>query len=321
MGERTTYDGVVVGGGAAGLAAATWLGRYRRHTLVVDSGDYRNATVEASHGYLGSDGIKPSELLAAARRDLAAYDLVELRPGRVRSVGGVVGDFTVDVDGEQVTAHRIVLATGVSDAFPEVDNFFDHYGVSAFHCPTCDGFEACAANVVVVGWSEAVAGFALMLLDWAKSVTIVTDGRRFEGDDRCHAALERHAIELVQDDAVALEGARGDLRCVLLASGRRIDCELFFFSIAHHPHVELAEQLGCRLTDEGHVEVDHLGETSVPGVYAAGDLTPGVQLLQVAAAKGAVAGVSAAMSLLGEAGAPASPTPGPDPEAELQAPG
>jgi thioredoxin reductase len=160
----------------------------------------------------------------------------------------------------------------------------------------------------------------LMLLDWARSVTIVTDGRRFEGDDACHAALQRHNVEIVQDDAVTLEGSRGDLRAVVLASGRRIDCELIFFSIAHLPHVELAHQLGCALTPDGHVEVDDMCATTVPGVYAAGDLTPGMQLIQVAAAKGTIAGVSAALSLLGEPGAPTSPRPGPDPAAELQAP-
>jgi thioredoxin reductase len=128
----------------------------------------------------------------------------------VTAVSGRRGDFTVVVDGEQVPALRVVLATGVSDAFPEIDNFAEHYGASAFHCPTCDGFEARDRNVVAVGWSEAAAGFALLLLDWAKSVTLVTDGRRFEGDDARRAALGRHGIELIEDDAVLMEGSRGD---------------------------------------------------------------------------------------------------------------
>jgi thioredoxin reductase len=321
MATMPTYDVVVVGGGVAGLSAATWLGRYRRHTLLVDSGEYRNARVESSHGYLGRDGVSPAELLDDARRDLGRYELIERRGGKVRSVTGSKGDFIVDVDGDEVLAHRVVLATGVGDACPDIEGFFDHYGASAFHCPTCDGFEACGRNVVVVGWSEAVSGFALRLLDWAKSVTVLTDGHRFEGDDVCLAAMNRHGMELVEDVALTLEGTRGDLQAVVLRSGRRLPAELLFFTIAHIQHTDLAEQLGCRIDSDGHVEVDETCETSVPGVYAAGDLTPGMQLLQVGAAKGTIAGVSAAMSLQGEEGSPVSPTPAPDPEAELQTPG
>jgi thioredoxin reductase len=314
------YDVVVIGGGPAGLSAAAWLGRYRRSTLVVDSGDYRNASVVASHGYLGSDGIDPADLRARARDDLATYDTVELRSGSATSISGTRGDFTVDVDGERIRALRIVLATGVRDAFPEVGNFFEHYGASAFHCPMCDGYEACGQNVVAVGWSAAAAGFALHLLDWAKSVTLVTDGRRFEGDDAVRDALARHGVELIEGEAIALEGSRGDLQAVILRSGRRLDCALFFFSIAHEPNAALALHLGCTLTPEGHVDVDDTCETSVPGVYAAGDLTQGIQLVQVAAAKGTIAGVTAAMSLQGEPGVPDSPLPAPDPAVELQSP-
>lgn len=312
-----TYDAVVVGGGPSGLAAATWLGRYRRRTLLLDSGNYRNASVEQSHGYLGSDGMDPAELRARAQADLAAYQTVERRGGEVTAISGERGDFTVEIDGECITALRVVLATGVSDEFPEIENFFEHYGASAFHCPTCDGFESMGKDVVAIGWSAAAAGFALLLLDWAKSVTLVTDARRFEGDDAARAALARHGIELVEDEAACLEGSRGDLQAVVLRDGRRLACDLLFFSIAHHPHTPLAVSLGCRLSQEGHVEVDDKGETSVPGVYAAGDLTPGIHLVQVAAAKGTIAGVGAAMSLQGEQGAPDAPAPGPDPEAEL----
>ncbi|MDQ1709676.1 MAG: hypothetical protein QOG49_1061 [Frankiaceae bacterium] len=314
------YDAVVVGGGPAGLAAATWLGRYRRRTLLVDSGAYRNAAVDASHGYLGSDGINPGDLRARARADLAAYETVEICPGSVTSITGERGAFAVQIGAETVDALRVVLATGVSDSLPELDNFAEHYGAGAFHCPTCDGYEASGKNVVAVGWSAAAAGFALLLLDWAETVTLVTDARRFEGDDACREAMAKNGIELIEDDAVALEGSRGDLRAVVMRGGRRLPCELFFFSIAHHPHAELARHLGCAITPEGHVDVDDAGQTSVPGVYAAGDLTPGMQLLQVAAAKGTIAGVSAAMSLQGEPGAPDSPRPGPNPAAELQSP-
>jgi thioredoxin reductase len=308
-----------VGGGPAGLSAATWLARYRRSVLVVDSGEYRNRWVDKSHGYLGSDPGDPMALLAQGRADLARYPDVTFCRGRATAVRrDEDGRFVVTVDGEDHSGLRLILAMGVVDEFPEVDGFFDHYGSSVFHCASCDGYEAQNRSVVVLGWGEHVVSFAVGMLDWASDVTIVTEGRRLEADDRRRQLLERHGIGLVEDDAVELLGERGDLRGVRLAGGNVLDADLVFFSIAHHPRLELAEQLGCEVDGDSCLIVDRDGRTSVEGCFAAGDITPGFQLASVAVGKGTVAGVACAVSLQGEDGAPGSPRPAPDPEAEIQ---
>jgi thioredoxin reductase len=307
-------DVLVVGGGAAGLAAASWLGRYRRSVLVVDSGDYRARSVERSHGYLGRDPQTPLDLLARGREEVLAYPTAGVHGGRVEAIGrGPGGTFTTVLDGDQVLAHRVVLACGVKDAFPDVEGFSEHYGASVFHCPACDGYEARDQHVVALGWDARLVGFASTLLNWAASVTVVTNGHRFEGDGSCREVLVANGIELVEQDAVAFSGTRGHLEGVRLQSGRTLPAGLVFFSVAHRPRTELALELGCELDDEGYVVVDKEGQTTVEGVYAAGDLTPGLQLVQVAAASGAVAGVGAAQSLFGSPGAPTSPAPAPDP--------
>ncbi len=306
------YDAIVVGGGPAGLTAATWLARYRRRVLVLDSGDYRNQQVERTHGYYSRDPATPGELRDAAQASLSAYRHASLRQGRVESVRRDRGFVVTLADGAELRALRLVLATGVADAFPRVDGFAEHYGASVFHCPTCDGLDAEGRPVVALGWSEHVAGFALGLLDWATSVTIVTDGHRFRGDEQLRVALAEHGVRVVERAALRFVGRRGDLRGLVLEGGEELPCEIAFFSVAHQPRHELAVQLGCALSGDGCVAVDGEGHTSVEGVYAAGDLTPGVQLIQVAAAKGAVAGIHAALSLRGEPGSPASPEPGPD---------
>lgn len=312
-------DAIVIGGGVAGLSAATWLGRYRRRVLLVDGDEPRNRWVEHAHGYLGFDPVDPTTLLQRARDDLANYPTVRRRQGRATSAeADEAGGFVVHVDGQVCRARRLVVATGVVDTFPEVEGFFSHYGADVFHCPTCDGYQAENRAVVAFGWSAEVAGFALDLLDWAASVTVVTDGQRFEGDDAERAAMARHGVDLVEDEAVELLGDRGDLRGVRLRSGDRLDCRVAFFSIDHEPVTWPAEQLGCKLDADGYVAVDHCARTSVPGVYAAGDLTPGIQLLQVGAAKGCVAGTHCALSLRGERAAPETPPPGPDTEQELR---
>ena len=307
------WDAVVVGGGPAGLAAATWLARYRRRTLLVDAGEHRNRFVEQTHGYLTRDGASPAEILESACAGLDRYECVERRHGTVTAISGREGEFTVKLDdGDSVEAKRVVLATGVIDTLPAVSSVDEHYGASLFHCPSCDGYEARDCDVVVLGWSEHVAGFALELLDWAASVTIVTDGHRYEGDDDHRDALARHGVALVEVGAEALTGTRGDLRSVRLSDGRELSCQLAFFSIDHRPRAALADALGCEREGAGCVVVDEHGATTVPGVYAAGDLVPGYQLIQVAAAKGTTAGVGCAQSLRSEPPAAGGPRRAPD---------
>lgn len=296
------FDAIVIGGGPAGLSAATWLSRYRRTVLVLDGGEHRNRWVDEAHGYLGTDPLCPDEFLRNARRQLNGYTETEFRSVQASAASRKDdGTFAVEAEGGPVLlARTIVLAVGVEDDFPEVENFFEHYGASVFHCPTCDGYEAKDCDVVVFGWSKSITGFALTLLGWASTVTLVTDGRSFEGDDADRRRLDAEGVCILEDDAVELLGTRGHLEGVLLAGGGVIDCQLAFFSIAHRPRTALADQLGCALTDEGCIEVDLEGATTIPGVYAAGDVTPGIQLVQVAAAKGAIAGVACAQFLQGK---------------------
>lgn len=307
--DSTTYwlvtdvvDACVVGGGPAGLAAATWLARYRRSVVVLDSSEHRNRWVETAHGYFGSDPVSPADLLQRARQDLQQYETVEIRSATASSAQcSVEGLFSLTLEGGgEVHARRVVFATGVADEFPDVRGFFDFYGRTIFHCPSCDGYEARNQPVVVFGWSENVAGFARGLLDWAASVLVVTDGRDFEGDKGHREELRRLGVRLVEDEVEELCGADGALEAVRLRAGGVVPCSRAFFSIAHHPRTELAAQLGCELTDEGCLSVDAEGRTNIAGVYGAGDITPGMQYIQTAAADGTRAGTACALSLRDE---------------------
>lgn len=298
--DRQRFDAVIVGGGPAGLSAATWLGRYRRNTLVVDSQQYRNAAVDIAHGYLGHDPIAPADLRAKARAEVGQYSTVAIRAAIVQRISGVRDRFELQVDDGVVRGRRVIVATGVRDEFPEIGRFFDFYGADVFHCVSCDGYEARDRDVVVFGWGDQVAGFALGLLTWARSVTVVTDGNSFEGTTQERELLAEYGVQLVQDDAVELVGERGALECVRLARGASLSCQMAFFSIGHRPNNDLALALGAAVSEEGCVLADPDGVTSVPGLYAVGDLTPGVQLISNAVAKGAAAAIHCSYSLMGE---------------------
>ena len=306
---RHEVDVVVVGGGPSGLAAASWLGRYRRSVVVLDSREYRSGMVERSHGYLGRDPQKPIELIERGREEVLAYPTVEIRHREVQGLRQREdGLFEVDDD---LLAHRLLLATGVKDAFPDIGGFHEHYGASVFHCPSCDGYEARDKHVVAIGWDPHLVGFAATIKNWAASVTVVTNGVEFQGDDGCRKQLVDLDIDLVERNAVRFLGTRGDLTGLELEGGEVLEASMGLFSVAHEPRVELGAALGCEMDDEGYYAVNSKGLTSVPGVYAAGDITPGLQLVSVAAASGVVAGVACAHSFFGEQGAPTSPEPAP----------
>lgn len=312
-----SYDAVVVGGGPAGLAAGAWLARYRRAVLLVDSAEYRSAAVERSHGYLGRDPQRPMDLLAVGRDEFLAYPTARYRRGRVTELAGRRGAFRLTLaDRSVVPALRVVLATGVADVLPDLAGASEHYGAGLFHCPACDGYEARDRDVVVLGWDERLVGFCLSLLNWARSVTLITAGRRFAGDERCTEVLARYGVPVVEEPAAEICGPRGSLHGVRLAGGRVIPATLVFFSVAHRPRLELALVLGAERAGEC-LLVNDCGETTVPGLYAAGDVVPGLHLVSVAAAKGVVAGIGAAQSLHGERGSAYSPNPAPDIAEEL----
>ena len=309
MNERLEVDVVVVGGGPSGLSAASWLGRYRRSVVVLDSQEYRSGMVERSHGYLGRDPQTPVDLIATGQKEVLAYPTVQIRDRRAQSlVRREDGLFEVDDD---LLAHRLVLACGVKDVLPDVGDFDLHYGASVFHCPSCDGYEARDKHVVALGWDPHLVGFAETLKNWAASVTVVTNGISFKGDESCRTELATHDIDLLERNAVRFLGERGNLTGLELDGGEVLETSMVLFSLAHEPRVELATSLGCELDEEGYVAVNSKGLTSVPGVYAAGDVTPGLQLVSVASASGVVAGVACAHSFFGQKGAPTSPEPAP----------
>ena len=313
-------DVVVIGGGPAGLAAALWLGRYRRKTLVVDGGEGRNHLAHASHGYLGSDGWEPAKIRKAATADVDRYDSVRRIDTQVERVTTEDDFFVVATDDGEFVTRRLLLANGVKDVTPDIPGFRELYGQHIFHCACCDGFESSDQDVLAIGWGEQAAGFALDLLEWGARVTLVTNGQEFEGDRSCEVALRRNEIEVIEECVTGFCTEGGRMTGATLASGRTVSATRAFFSIEHEPRNELALSLGCKLDEMGYVEVGPHGETSVDSVYAAGDLTPGEQLVQAAAAAGAIAGIACAMSLRGNSAAhPEVPQPGPDPEAELNA--
>lgn len=310
-------DVLVVGGGPAGLSAATWLGRYQRSTLVVDTGHQRNLPAQYAHGLLGRDPTTARELLADARAGLEQYPQVLLRQGTVTGLSrDGDGLFHAVIKGAEadgiaeVRAQRIVLATGVRDRFPEVAGFHDHYGRDVFHCLACDGLTARGQTAIVLGSGPHVPAYAAEVLEWADTVRIVAENAEAFTEGQ-RSMLGDHGIEVVDGPAEAFVGEPGALEGVRLVGGEMIEGSTVFFSYAHHPANNLARQLGCDLDHEGQPVINGYQLTSVEGVYAAGDIVAGWQLIPIAMGTGTAAGLACATSLRGHTTAAMAPDPAP----------
>ncbi|HEX8319046.1 NAD(P)/FAD-dependent oxidoreductase [Longimicrobium sp.] len=292
------YDVIVVGGGPAGLAAGLWLARYRRKVRVFDAEDPRNAETWAVHGYLGIKDPPPAELRKVAR--LQAIDAgAEYEPAVVTEITGTQDDFTVTVeDGRTFGARRILIATGLRDILPEIPNFHDFYGTSIWHCPDCDGPGIADKKVGVIGWGRSIAAYCMYMLTWTENLTILTHGHPPDMEEPAKTALERWNIPVREAVIERLEGEGGQIQRVVYHGGETEEFDALFFHIASGPGSSFPADLGCEADLDGILEVDKEHQTTVPGVYAAGDIIPGSRLALRAAAEGARAAVGIHKSLI-----------------------
>ncbi|HEY0156400.1 MAG TPA: NAD(P)/FAD-dependent oxidoreductase [Thermoanaerobaculia bacterium] len=293
--QAAPYDAIIIGGGPAGLTCAIFLGRYRRRVLLLDHGRPRNYATHAIHGFLGFHGIEPGELRARGRAEAQAAGVVisEERAEKVERDG----DLFV-VNGE-LRARRIVLAYGVRDTLPDIPEIESYYGKTVHHCPDCDGYEAREQRIGVIGWTKAVVGVALKLLQWSDDIVVFTHGHEREWDDEEYSKLLAERIEVKDERIVALTGSDGQVDAAVLSTGERVTLQRVFFTIHVERSCTLAEDLGCEVDPKApNVVVDEHRRTTVEGVWAVGDLVAGAQLAITSAADGAIAAIDLNKSLL-----------------------
>jgi thioredoxin reductase (NADPH) len=268
-------DALVVGGGPAGLSAALYLARYNRSVLVFDTGHGRSTHHQVNHNYLGfPDGIPTINLRELARRQLAPYERVRIVHHVIVEVAGDAEQgFTAYAQGHSWRGRVLVLATGVLDHFPHFHGWEEYVGRSMFWCITCDGYENRGRNILVVGHTDAAAGEAMQLHSLTDQVRLLTNSESNEISPKFLKRLEGAGIPVVHDHIRSVEGTDGMMRAVLTRGGQRLELDALFSIQGATPETRLAEQLGVKLAPSGWIEVDTEQKTSVPGVYAAGDVT------------------------------------------------
>ncbi len=285
--ERRHYDVAIVGGGPGGLSAALTLGRARKRVVLFDAGPRRNALAIHLHNFVTRDGTPPTEFRQIAREQLATYPTVEVRDTRVEAITGTNGAFQVALASESIEARRILLATGMIDEMLPIEGFRELWGHSIFQCPYCHGYEVrdqAWGYLVTPSRVSHLAPFAVMIRGWTNDVVVFANGIAIPDETR--ATLTNAGIRIEDAPVARLVGRGPQLDSVALSDGTVVPLQALF---AHPPqrHVDLVRTLGLELDEAGYVKVDAMTrETSMPGVYAGGDLTTPQQSAIFAAAAG-----------------------------------
>lgn len=294
------HDVIIIGGSFAGQAAAMMLGRARRNVLLVDAASPRNRFASHAHGFIGQDGVPPAEIIAKARAELSAYPDVTQLAGTVTDAVAIEDGFEITLaDDSRRTARRLILATGIRDVLPDLPGLSERWGQSVLHCPYCHGYELDQQPIGVLATSPHALHQAMLVPDWGPT-TFFTQGM-VDIDDEQNAALSRRGVTLEHTPVTALHGPGTALETVELADGRHIPVSGLFIGAPTELVSDLPVRLGLALT-EGMagplIEVDDMHQTSLPGVFAAGDATLMMANATIAAASGVKAGARAHASLI-----------------------
>ncbi|HEV7305990.1 NAD(P)/FAD-dependent oxidoreductase [Ensifer sp.] len=289
-------DVIIIGGSYAGMAAALQLLRARRSVTIIDEGIRRNRFASHSHGFLGQDGVDPSEIAATARRQLTAYPTLTWIDSRAESASGKLDSFVVvTADGVSIEGRRLLFATGVKDGLPEIEGLAERWGRSVFHCPYCHGYELNEGAIAVIAASPMSIHQAQLIPEWGK-VTFFTNGV-VQPDADARADLERRGVTIDETPVARLEGHAD----VVLTDGRRVGFSGLFVATRTTPASDIAERLGCDIEETPmglQIKATAAKETSIPGAFACGDVGRVPHSVSLAVGDGAWAGAQLHRSLV-----------------------
>jgi len=294
------HDAIVIGGSFAGLSAAMYVARARRSVCVVDAGSPRNRFAAHSHGFFAQDGSAPGAMLATARAQVAAYPTASFVEGEAVGASKEADGFSVQLaTGEVLESRRLVLAFGISDELPAIPGVAERWGSSVLHCPYCHGYEFSGQRLGVLKLSPMSLHQAMLIAEWGPT-TLYLNGDT-DSDEAALAGLRERGIVIEPAPVRALHGDGARLSAIELADGRMSAVDALYLGPRTRLNSEIARQLGCELEDGTWgpvIRTDEQRMTTVPGVYAAGDVTRSAHNVTWASADGVTAGLALHRSLV-----------------------
>ena len=300
----TLFDAVIVGGGAAGLSAAVALGRSRRSVVVLDAGEPRNAPASGVHNFLTRDGTPPAELMALGRAEVESYGGTIVR-GTAAAAASTDAGFTVTTaDGAVITGRRLVVATGLVDELPNIPGLRERWGRNVLHCPYCHGWEVRDHAIGILATGPNAMHQALLFRQLTDRVTVFLHQAPDLTDEELEQLASRE-IAVVRGRVVSVEASGDHLTGVTLDDGTVHPIEDLVVAPIFTARGGLLASLGAEVLPHPmgvgtFIETDAMGATSIPGVWAAGNVTDLVGQVVTSAAQGLRAGAALNADLIAE---------------------
>lgn len=289
------YDVIIIGGSFAGLSAAMTLGRSLRKVLVIDAGEPCNRYTPLARNLPGFDGVPPEEIISVFREQALEYHTITFARDTVIAVGGADEAFELSTkSGLNFRSRKIVLATGLTDIWPDVEGFESLWGHRIFHCPYCHGFEFAHKHIGV--WAHGDAGLEMVKLigQWTSDISVLLDGHEpFDFDTQ--ARLQGRCRDTFPLAISSVKASRKGVTVQFIDESQQ-DFDALYVRIGVAQTADIAQMLGCRFDDHGIVEVDENQKSNIPGVFAVGDSASALRSL----ARAVAAGNTAAMVMNSE---------------------
>lgn len=294
------FDVIIIGGSYAGLSAALTLGRSTRNVLVIDAGKPCNRQTPHSHNFLTHDGDRPADISAAAKAEVLKYPSVKFVAGKANSTKQIAGGFSVGLEGGQnFTARKLLLATGLKDTLPDIKGLAACWAISAIHCPYCHGYEVKNEKVALLMNGEHAFEMSKNIQLLNKDLTILTNGKSQLTAEQTEK-LRSKSINIIEDEVIEFEHQDGYLENVVFKNGEKLALKAIYVKPEIAQHLNFDEQLGFELTDLKTIKINEQQQSTAKGVYAAGDCTTLFRSLSIITAAGTLAAVMINKELISE---------------------
>lgn len=300
MQSKNQFDAIIIGGSYAGLSAAMALGRSLRNVLVLDSGKPCNRQTPHSHNFLTQDGETPAAIAQKAKEQVLAYPTVTFKTEKAVKATGQNNAFMVTTEsGGNYMGSKIIFASGVKDLMPNIHGFDESWGISILHCPYCHGYEVRHQEWGILANGDMAFELVKLLQNWSKKLTLLTNGPATLTPDQLHK-LQQLNIGVKEEFIAEIVHQQGYVRKVLFTDGSVQELKAIFARPSFEQHCPIPVELGCALTETGHLQVELFQKTTVPGIFAAGDAVTPMRSVVAAVAAGNMAGVVVNKELIEE---------------------
>ncbi|WP_159801095.1 NAD(P)/FAD-dependent oxidoreductase [Flavobacterium sp. MK4S-17] len=293
----TSYEVIIIGGSYAGLSAAMALGRASRNVLVIDSGKPCNATTPHSHNFLTQDGETPAAISLKAKEQVLQYPTVLLKTGKAIKGEKLDNRFIITTEANEIySSDKLLFTSGVTDVMPDIPGFSECWGKTVIHCPYCHGYEAKDLDTAVIANGDAAYHYSMLLPQWAKSLTLFTNGKANFTDEQLNKLRQKN-IPVIETEIASLHQDNGQLKDVILNDGSKHQFQVAYHKPTQLQHSDIPEQLGCTINEYGILITDEMQKTNIYGIYAAGDCSALMRSVANAVASGNKAGALINMEL------------------------